>query len=175
MPGLRLPEQHFERKPLRAWSRDVHAHFTYHSQTQRTVHTTPFLWLICSAGWLGYTGDGADECVGILALLAFGWLFLANPLMNALVRLRGERFGPVDLSENTSPTGIERLLNGLILAAAVAAGGATAALSVQSIARLELKILIAFVIFLAVTGLIDGALTLAVILLSGFRIRPVRG
>jgi hypothetical protein len=41
--------------------------------------------------------------------------------------------------------------------------------------RLELKILVGGIVFLAVAGLIDGTLTLAVIVLSGFRIRPVRG
>jgi hypothetical protein len=153
----------------------VHVHFVYHSQTQRTVHVTPFLWLICAAGWLSYTSDGIDERAGILALLAFGWLFLVNGLLNALVRLRGGRFGPIDLSRNTAPTFIEKLLNGFILAGAIAAGVVTAAMSVQDIARLELKLLIAFIVWLVVTGLTDGALTLAVIILSGFRIRPVRG
>jgi hypothetical protein len=60
----------------------VHAHFTYRSQTQRTIHTTPFLWLICATGWL----------------LTFEWLFQVNGLLNALVRLRAGRLGPIDLS-----------------------------------------------------------------------------
>jgi hypothetical protein len=139
------------------------------------VHVTPFLWLICATGWLIYTSDGTDERAGILALLAFGWLFLVNHLLNALVRLRGGRFGPIDLSKNTSPTGLEKLLYGFFLTGAIAAGVITAAVSVRDIAPLELKLLIAFIIFMVVTGLTDGALTLGVILLSGFRIRPVRG
>jgi hypothetical protein len=154
----------------------VHVHFTYHSQTQRTVHVIPFFWLICASGWLSYTTDGTSELAGIGGLVAFGWLFLANFFMNAMVRHWGPRFGPIDLSRNASPTSTEKLLNGLILAAAVAAGVVTAAMSVQGITRgLELKILVAGIVFLLVTGLTDGALTLAVIVLSGFRIRPVRG
>jgi hypothetical protein len=139
------------------------------------MYCQSFLWLICGSGWLGYATEGTDEHAGILALLAFGWPFVANALMNALVRRRAGRFGPIDLSKNTSTTGIKRLLSGLFLAAALAAGVVTAALSVQGIARLELKILICFIIFLVVTGLTHGALTLAVILLSGFWIRPVLG
>jgi hypothetical protein len=154
----------------------VHVHFTYHSQTQRIVHVTPFLGLICASGWLSYTTDGTTDLAGIGALLAFGWLFLANFLMNALVRRWGPRFGPIDLSKNGAPTNSEKILNGLILATAIAAGILTATMSVQgSMPRLELKILVAGVVFLVVTGLTDGALTLAVIVLSGFRIRPVRG
>jgi hypothetical protein len=120
----------------------VHVHFTYHSQTQRTVHVIPFLWLIGVSGWLIYTTDETNELARILGLLAFGWLFLANFLMNALVRRWGPRFGPIVLSKNASPTSTEKLLNWLIL---------------------------------MVTGLTDGTLTLAIIVLSGFRIRPVRG
>jgi hypothetical protein len=155
----------------------VHVHFTYHSQTQRAVHVTPFVWLICATAWLSYPADGTtNELAGICALLAFGWLFLANFLMNALVRHWGTRFGPIDLSKNSSPTGAEKLLDRLILAAAVAAGVATATLWVQGIMpRLELEILVASIVFLMVAGLTDGTLTLAIIVLSGFRIRPVRG
>src|SRR5579863_7767872 len=76
------------------WSRDVHVHFTYHSQTQRVVHTTPFIWLVCAGGWLGLKTQEAGEFYGTLILLAFAWLFLTNPLMNVLVRYRGTRFGP---------------------------------------------------------------------------------
>lgn len=76
----------------------MHAHFTYRSQTQRTIHTTPFLWLICATGWLSYTGEETDERVGILVLLTFEWLFQVNGLLNALVRLRAGRLGPIDLS-----------------------------------------------------------------------------
>jgi hypothetical protein len=154
----------------------VHVHFTYHSQTQRTVHVIPFLWLIGVSGWLIYTTDETNELARILGLLAFGWLFLANFLMNALVRRWGPRFGPIVLSKNASPTSTEKLLNWLILAAAVALGAVTAAMSVEGITRgPELKILIAGIVFLMVTGLTDGTLTLAIIVLSGFRIRPVRG
>jgi hypothetical protein len=153
----------------------MHVHFDYHSQTQWMIHVTPFLWLICAAGWLGYMTDETSELAGILALLAFGWLFLTKPLTDALVRYRGGRFGPIDLSKNSSPTSIEKLLNWLILAAAIAAGGITANMSVQGITHVEAKILIAGIVLLVITGLIDGALTLAVMVLSGFRIRPVKG
>jgi hypothetical protein len=119
--------------------------------------------------------DETSELAGILALLAFGWLFLAKFLTDALVSYRGGRFGPIDLSKNSSPTSIEKLLNWLILAAAIAAAGITANMSVQGITRVEAKILVAGIVLLVMTGLIDGALTLAVIVLSGFRIRPVRG
>jgi hypothetical protein len=153
----------------------MHVHFAYHSQTKRMIHVIPFLWLICAAGWLCYMTDETSELAGYLGLLAFGWLFLAKPLMDALVRHRGGRFGPIDLSKNSSPTRIEKLLNWLILAVAVAAGGVTATMSVQGITHVEAKILIAFIVLLVITGLIDGAVTLAVIILSGFRIRPVRG
>jgi hypothetical protein len=153
----------------------MHAHFDYHSQTQRMIHVTPFLWLICAAGWLAYMTDETSELAGYLALLAFGWLFLTKPLTDVLVRRRGGRFGPVDLSKNSSPTRNEKLLNWLILALAVAAGGVTATMSVQGITHVEAKILIAFIVLLVITGLIDGTVTLAVMILSGFRIRPVRG
>jgi hypothetical protein len=152
----------------------MHVHFKYHSKTQEMIHVTPFVWLICAAGWLGYMSDETSELAGYLGLLAFGWLFLAKPLMDALVRYRGGRLGPIDLSKNSSPTSIEKLLNWLILAVAIAAGSVTATLSVQGITRVEAKLLIAFIALLAITGLIDGALTVAVIILSGFRIRPVR-
>jgi hypothetical protein len=154
----------------------MHVHFTYHSQTQRIVHAIPFLWLICPSGWLIYTSDGTSELARIGALLAFGWLFLANFSMNALVRRWGPRLGPIDLSKNAAPTSAEKLLNWLSLGTAVAAGVVTALISVQGLMpRLELKILVGGIVFLAVAGLIDGTLTLAVIVLSGFRIRPVRG
>jgi hypothetical protein len=56
------------------------------------------------------------------------------------------------------------------------AGVVTAIMSVQNIApRLDLKVLVGGIVFLAVAALTDGVLTLAVIVLSGFRIRPVRG
>lgn len=154
----------------------MHVHFSYHSQTQRIVHVIPFLWLICASGWLTYKTDGASEVAKIGALLAFGWLFLANFLMNALVRHWGPRLGPIDLSKNASPTSAEKLLKVLLLVAALTAGVVTALVSVQDVMpRLELKILVGSIVFLAVSGLTVGALTLAVIVLSGFRIRPVRG
>jgi hypothetical protein len=153
----------------------MHGHFNYHSQTQRMIHVMPFLWLICATGWLGYMSDETSELAGILGLLAFGWLYLSKPLMDALVLHRGGRFGPIDLSKNGSPTSIEKLINWLILAVAIAAGGVTASRSVQGVAHVEAKILIAVIVFLVIAGLIDGALTLAVMVLSGFRIRPVRG
>jgi hypothetical protein len=154
----------------------VHVHFTYNSQTQRTVHGMPFLWLICASGWLSYTTDGTSELGKIGALLAFGWLFLANFAMNAMVRRWGPRFGSIDLSKNAAPTSAEKLLSWLFLGTAIAAGVVTALISVQGIMpRLELKILVGFIVFLAVAGMIDGTLVFAVIVLSGFRIRPVRG
>jgi hypothetical protein len=125
---------------------------------------------------LTYKTDGASELATIGALLAFGWLFLANFLMNALVGHWGPRLGPIDLSKNASPTSGEKLLNVLFVVAALIAGVVTAIISVQDlIPRLELKILVGSIVFLVVAALTDGALTLAVIVLSGFRIRPVRG
>ncbi len=153
----------------------MHVHFTYHSQTQRVVHTTPFIWLVCAGGWLGLKTQEAGEFYGTLILLAFAWLFLTNPLMNVLVRYRGTRFGPVDLSKNVSPSPIEKLLHGVFLVIALAAGAITAMVSVQDVTHMEAKILIAFILFIAVAALTDGTLTLAVMVLSGFRIRPVRG
>jgi hypothetical protein len=154
----------------------VVVHFTYHSQTQQTLHVTPFLWLMCASGWSIYRAGETTDLAGIGALLAFVWLFLANFLMNALVAYRGPRLGPIDLSKNSSPTSAEKLLNGSFLAFSIAVGALTAATSVQDIMpRLELKILVGGIVLLVVTGLIHGALTLAVIVLSGFRIRPVRG
>jgi len=154
----------------------VVVHFTYHSQTQRTLHVVPFAWLMCASGWSIYKAGETTDLAGIGALLAFAWLFLANVVMNALVAYRGPRLGPVDLSRNSSPTSTEKLLNVSFLAFSVAAGALAAALSVQGIIRgLEAKILVGGSVLLVVTGLIHGALTLAVIVLSGFRIRPVRG
>ena len=153
----------------------MHVHFTYHSQTQRTVHTTPFLWPFCAGMWLGITTQEVGGLSGTLVLLAFVWLFLTNPLMNALVRYRGTRLGPVDLSKNVSPSPTEKLLHGVFLVIALAAGIVTAAVSVQDVTHMEAKILLAFIVFLAVAALTFGTLTLAVIVLSGFRIRPVRG
>jgi hypothetical protein len=153
----------------------VHANFSYHSKTQRIVHTTPFIWLICAGGWLGLTTQETGELFGILGLLAFVWLFLTNSLMNALVRYRGTHLGPVDLSKNVSPSRTEKLLNWAFLVVALAAGVITAAVCVQDVTHIELKILLSLIVFLAVAALTDGTLTLAVIVLSGFRIRPVRG
>jgi hypothetical protein len=154
----------------------VVVHFTYHSQTQRTLHVIPFLWLMGASGWSIYKAGETTDLAGTGAVLAFVWLFLANFLMNALVAYRGPRFGPIDLSRNSSPTRTEKLLNGSFLAFSVAMGALAAAISVQDIMpRLELKILVGGIVLLVVTGLIDGALILAVIVLSGFRIRPVRG
>ena len=153
----------------------MHVHFSYHSQTQRTIHTTPFVWLVCAGLWLGVTTQGASEPSGILVLLAFVWLFLTNVLMNALVRYRGARFGPLDLSKNVSPSPTEKLLDRVFLVVALAAGIVTGAVSVQDVTHIELKILLASVAFLAVAALTDGTLTLAVIVFSGFRVRPVQG
>jgi hypothetical protein len=153
----------------------MHVHFSYHSQTQRIFHTTPFIWLVCAGGWLGLTTQETGELSGTLILLAFVWLFMMNFLMNALVRYRGTRFGPVDLSKNVSPSRTEKLLYVVFLVVALAAGVITAAVSVQDVTQMEAKILPAFIVFLAVAALTDGTLTLAVIVLSGFRIRPVRG
>ncbi len=153
----------------------MHVHFRYHSRTQRVVHTTPFIWLICAGAWLGLTTQEIGEFAGTLILLAFVWLFLTNFLMNALVHYRGTRLGPVDLSKNVSPSRTEKLLYGVFLVVALAAGVITATVSVQDVTHTELKILLAFIVFLAVAAMTDGTLTLAVIVLSGFRIRPVRG
>jgi hypothetical protein len=153
----------------------VHVHFRYHSRTQRIIHTTPFIWLICAGGWLGLTTQEIGGLAGSLILLAFVWLFLTNFLMNALVHYRGTRLGPVDLSENVSPSPTEKLLNIVFLVVALAAGIVTATVSVQDVTHVEAKILLAFIVFLGVAALTDGTLTLAVIVLSGFRIRPVRG
>jgi hypothetical protein len=165
----------FKVQPFEAWSRDVHVHFSYHSQTQRTIHTTPFVWLVCAGGWLGVTTPEASELAGVLVLLAFVWLLLTNPVMNALVRYRGARFGPLDLSKNVSPSPIEKLLNRVFLVVALAAGIITAVVWVQNVTHIELKILLASIAFLAVAALTDGTLTLSVIVFSGFRVRPVRG
>jgi hypothetical protein len=153
----------------------VHVHFSYHSQTQRVVHTTPFLWFVCAGAWLGLTTQEIGELAGSLILLAFVWLLLTNSLMNALVHYRGTRLGPVDLSKNVSPSPTEKLLYGVFLAVALAAGVITATVSVQDVTHVEAKILLAFIVFLAVAALTFGTLTLAVIVLSGFRVRPVRG
>jgi hypothetical protein len=131
--------------------------------------------LIYAFSWLSYTAEEISDLGMVCASLAFGWLFLANFLMNALVRRWGPRFGSIDLSKNLAPTSIEKFLNWLFLGTAVAAGVVTALISVQGMPRLELKILFGGIVFLAVAALIDGTLTLAVIVLSGFRIRPVRG
>jgi hypothetical protein len=171
----------FKVQPLEAWSRDVHVHFSYHSQTQRTIHTIPFAWLFCAGMWLVVTTEGASETqeaselAGVLVLLAFVWLFLTNVLMNALVRYRGARFGLLDLSKNVSPSPIEKLLNRVFLVVALAAGIINAVVWVQDVPHIELKILLACVAFLAVAALTDGTLTLAVIVFSGFRVRPVQG
>jgi hypothetical protein len=117
----------------------MHVHFSYHSQTQRTIHTTPFVWLVCAGGWLGVTTQEASELSGILVLLAFVWLFLTNVLMNALVRYRGARFGPLDLSKNAAPSPTEKLLNRVFLVVALAAGIITAAVSVQDVTHIESK------------------------------------
>jgi hypothetical protein len=169
----------FKAQPFEAWSRDVHVHFSYHSQTQRTIHTTPFAWLFCAGMWLGVTEGAsetqeASELAGSLVLLAFVWLFLTNPLMNALVRYRGARFGLLDLSKNVSPSPTEKLLNRMFLVVALAAGIITGVVWVQDVPHIELKILLASVAFLAVAALTDGTLTLAVIVFSGFRVRPVQ-
>jgi hypothetical protein len=153
----------------------VHFHFTYHSQTQRIVHGMPFVLLISTSAWLNYTTHGTSEFAGIAGLLAFGWLLLSNILMNALVRHWGVRLGPIDLSKNISPTGTERLVRRLILVAAAAAGIVTAAMLQGSAVGWEVNILVAGLIFVMVAGVAYGTLTLAVIVLSGFRIRPTRG
>jgi hypothetical protein len=154
----------------------VVVHFKYHSQTQRTLHVVPFLWLMSASGWSIYKAGETTDLAGIGALLAFGWLFLANPLMNAAVAYRGPRFGPIDLSRNNSPTSAEKLLNGSFLVFSMAVGALGAAISVRDLMpRLELKILVGGIVLLVATGLIHGALTFVVIVLSGFRIRPVRG
>jgi hypothetical protein len=153
----------------------VHVNFSYHSQTQRTIHTTPFVWLVCAGLWLGVTTQEASELSGVLVLLALVWLFLTNVLMNALVRYRGARLGPLDLSKNAAPSPTEKLLNRVFLVVALAAGIITAAVSVQNVTHIESKILLASIAFLAVAALTDGTLTLAVIVFSGFRVRPVQG
>jgi hypothetical protein len=154
----------------------VHFHFTYHSQTQRIVHGMPFLLLIGTSAWLNYSTHGTSELAGIAGLLAFGWLLLANFSMNALVRHWGPRFGPIDLTKNISPTSTERLLRGLILVAAAAVGVVTGIIVVQGIVLgWEVKILVAGLVFVTVAGVTYGTLTFAVIVLSGFQIRPTRG
>ena len=68
------------------------------------------------------------------------------------------------------------LLKWLILIAAFALGVLVAIMAVKGIVRgTEAKIVAAGVVFFLVMALTYGALTLAVIVLSGFRIRPVRG
>ncbi|HEY2227359.1 MAG TPA: hypothetical protein VGI22_06370 [Xanthobacteraceae bacterium] len=154
----------------------MHLHFRYHSQTQRVLHGMPFVLLVCAAGWLTYASDGPDTLAEIGAAFAFGWLFLANLLLNAIVRHRGARFGPIDLSRNVSPTSIEMLLRRLVLIAAFALRVLAAIMSVKGIVRgTEAEIVAAVAVFFLVAALVYGASILAVIVLSGFRIRPVRG
>jgi hypothetical protein len=153
----------------------LHLHFTYHSRTQRILHGMPFALSVCASGWLIYTTDERNELAQIGAMFAFGWLFLANFLMNSMVRYRGARFGPIDLSKNVSPTRIEILVDRLILFAAVAAGAIAAAMAVPGVIRgIEAKIFVAGAVFFLVAAMTYGTATLAIIVLSGFRIRPVR-
>jgi hypothetical protein len=150
-------------------------HSQYHSQTQRVLHGMPFVLLVCGSGWLLQTSDGNNELAQIGALLGFGWWLLANLLMSAMIRYRGARFGPIDLSKNVHPTRLERFIDWLILFSSVAAGIVAGAMAVQDVIRgTEAKIFLAGVVFFLVAALTYGALTLAVIVLSGFRIRPVR-
>jgi hypothetical protein len=155
----------------------VHLHFTYHSRTQRTLHGMPFALLVCASGWAIHTTDESNELAQIGAMLAFGWLLLANFLMNAMIRHWGARFGPIDLSKNVSPTGIEILVGRMILLAAVAAGVVAAAMAVPGVIRggMETKIFVAGAVFFLVAAMTYGTLILAVIVLSGFRLRPLRG
>jgi hypothetical protein len=136
----------------------------------------PFVLLIGTSAWLNYTTDDTSELAGTVGLLAFGWLLLSNILMNGLVRHWGPRFGPIDLSKNVSPTSAERFLRGLILVAAAAVGVVAGILVVQGgVLGWEVKIPVAGLVFVTVAGVAYGTLTLAVIVLSGFRIRPTRG
>jgi hypothetical protein len=154
----------------------MHLHFTYHSQTQRVLHGMPFVLLVSGSGWLLHMTDGSNELAQIGAMLGFGWLLLANFLMNAMVRYRGTRFGPIDLSKNAHPTRIETFVDWLILFLSVAAGIVAGAMAVQDVMRgTEVVIFVAGAVFFLVTAMTCGTLTLAVIVLSGFRILPVRG
>src|SRR5258708_7824124 len=113
----------------------------------------------------------------MIGVVAFTWLFLANFLLNAIVQHRGARLGPIDLTQNVSPTRTERLIRWLILIAALGAGAVAATISVQDVVRggMEAKSLLAGASFFFAAAAIYGASTFSIIVVSGFRIRPVRG
>jgi hypothetical protein len=83
----------------------------------------PFVLLLCFAGWLTYASEGTNDLASVGAALAFAWLFVANFLLNAVVRHRGARFGRIDLSRNVAPSSIEMLLRRLIRHRRFCAGG----------------------------------------------------
>jgi hypothetical protein len=143
-------------------------------------HITPFLILLSLVVWCGVSSEWKGDAATLAAGLTFGWFLLANFLINAIVDWRGSRIGPLDFSKNLNPTTTEKILMWLIAAIAFASGVIAVALIVDYIKRggrggLETTILFGGAGFIAVAGATLLLLTFVVIVLSGFRIRPVRG
>jgi hypothetical protein len=148
--------------------------FKYHSLTQRLVHGAPFVLLICLAGWIAYSG-GNNELGGYLAAVAFGWLLLANFLINLMISRVGARIGPMDFSPNFHPSRAERVVRWLIFLVSGVVGLAVTVIFLVpgiKVGGLETKLLVGGIIFFLVLAGTFCFLYLAVIVLSGFRIRP---
>jgi hypothetical protein len=150
--------------------------FKYHSLTQRLVHGGPFCLFVCLAGWVAWNGWN-NELAGYLGIVAFGWLLLANFLINLMINRFGTRIGPMDFSLNLHPSRTERIATKLILSASGVVGLVVTIIAVQGIKRggLETVLLVGgATLFLVFAGTYTF-LALAMLILSGFRIRPSDG
>jgi hypothetical protein len=147
--------------------------FKYHSLTQQLVHGAPFCILICLAGWLSLTGENHD-LVADLAVIAFGWLLLENFLVNLMIGRFGLRIGPMDFSPNFDPSRTERIVRWLILLVSCAVGLVVTVIFVTGIKRggLETALLFGSATFFLISAGTFAFLYLAVVVFSGFRIRP---
>jgi hypothetical protein len=151
--------------------------FRYHSMTQRVVHGIPFVLLLGFTAWFSQYSDWRGDAAKLCGLLSFGWLVLANFLINQAISRWGTHVGPLNFSPNSKPTATERILTVLIIIASIVSGLISTIVLVDNIKRggLETRLIIGGAAFFLVTAVSYGILTFAVIVLSAFRIRPVRG
>jgi len=151
--------------------------FSYYSMTQRVVHVAPFVVSMLVGLWL-YGGRNQD--VGNDVWLAgLGWFVFSNFIVNLLIKDYGMKNGVFDFSKNLNPKRAETVVSNLILTASVLGGAAASMVVANNIpippASIWGVLLLGFAALLFVGASVWLGLTFMIIVLSGFRLRPLRG
>lgn len=149
-------------------------HLRYYSRTLQLVHVCVFLASLGLAFW-GIENDWNTDLAGGVAAFAFGWLLFGSFLLNLLIARVGPLIGPFDFSKNLHPSRTEKVIMRLVSCFSLLLGGLAAGVAVRSIERggLDIRVIFGVSAFIFAGGAAWLFLTLGIIVLSGFRVRPV--